>query len=134
MPPLEFRRDVSAGIREAWFYVKWFMGQAVIAIVLGGFVFLRRYPFVAIGLFPLYIVGGVTAGAIAGYLLPWCTRPIGAAATGVLAILPFCIGVVLLIAPTVGWSPNMWLVALIGALFYGIVGGLILFRVRVRRM
>jgi hypothetical protein len=86
MHELELRRDVRAGVREAWFYIKLYMVQAVLAIALGGYVLLRRFPLLAIGLFPMYIVGGFIAGAIAGYLLPWCRRPLGAVASAGLSV------------------------------------------------
>jgi len=128
MHDLEFRRDVRAGVREAWYYVKLYIIQAVVAIAVGGYLVLRRFPLLAIGLFPMYIAGGLTAGAIAGYLLPWCRRPLGAAITGIIAILPFSIGVGLLVAPAFHWRMAVVVATMITATFYGGVGGLILYR------
>jgi hypothetical protein len=128
MHELELRRDVRAGVREAWFYIKLYMVQAVLAIALGGYVLLRRFPLLAIGLFPMYIVGGFIAGAIAGYLLPWCRRPLGAAVTGIIAILPLFLGLTLLLAPVYQWRPVIWIVPVIGAILYGGIGGIILYR------
>lgn len=133
MHELKIRRDVRAGIREAWYYVKLYMAQALVAILLGGYVLLRRFPLLAIGLFPMYIAGGLTAGAIAGYLLPWCVRPAGAAVTGIIAMLPVCLGLTVLMAPVYQWRPIIWIVPAIAAVFYGVGGGLILYRSYTRR-
>jgi hypothetical protein len=128
MHELDLGRDVRAGVREAWYYVKLYMLQAVIAIPLGGYVLLRRFPLLAIGLFPMYIVGALTGGAIVGYLLPWCKRPLGAAVTGIIAILPLLLGLTLLMAPAYEWRPVIWIVPVIGAIGYGGIGGIILYR------
>lgn len=117
-------------MREAWYYIRVYMVQAAIALAAGGLALFKGHHWLAVGLIPLYLCGGLAAGGIAGALLPWCRNAFGAAVVGVIAILPFFLGVGLLLGPVVGWQRELWIAVVVCTVFYGVGGGVILYRAR----
>jgi hypothetical protein len=118
--------NIRTGVREGLIYAAMFALVALSALLVRGPQVLSTYGLTPIELLAFYLLGGTSAGAIAGLLLPLTRHPVGAIVVGFLAMLPTCFAGVLLVFPPIEWPQLIPIAPLIGAAVYGVFGGLML--------
>lgn len=97
---------------------------AVVSVTLRGPQILERYHVNLWQLIALYVFGGLAGGLLVGLLLPLCRRPLGAALTGFIAMLPASVAATFAFATPQEWHDVFPAAPLIVAALYGIPGGL----------
>lgn len=123
------RRNVQEGIKwgvlMAGLLSIW---VAILVLFSGGFVLRSRSGdgLHAGRIVLLYLVGGVVTGALFGALRPLLRWRIGAALLGVLATIPFSLGIQISRIGFASWTTNETLTLIIMALAFGGPGGIII--------
>ena len=111
------RRDAWWGIKHSLWYIAFFSVIATGLVLLTGGAVLAEYRLSLVAILGCYLLGGVVAGAVVGLLRPLTRTRSGAILVGTIAILPFVIGMGLLLVGalgppvTAGWYPYYFAVA-----------------------
>ena len=125
--------NLRIGIREGVGYAALYAAVGVLSVLVRGPDLLREYQISVGELLAFYVVGGVSAGVIAGALLPLGRHPVGAIVVGFLAMLPTCVVGSLLVFSPHEWKEMIPAVPLIAAAIYGVFGGLMMWNYHFNR-
>jgi hypothetical protein len=93
------------------------------ALVRGPVLF-QEHSVTLLPLVGAYLAGGVLGGGIAGALLPLGRRPLGAMLVGLLAALPVCLILSMMLLPLSEWRSTLLLATVGSAVLMGPVAGL----------
>jgi hypothetical protein len=118
--------NVRWGIREGWWFARRYLLYAIILMLIGGSVLIRRNPTTALAVLALYGLGISSIGAIVGALRPLCQTSLEAAIVGMVAMLPVTTLTVILAFPHSVGIGGLVGITLGFTIVYGGVGGLYL--------
>ena len=118
------RDNVARGVRWGLYYGAAYSLYVVVLVAVRGVEVLEEHDVSLVGVIALYFTGGILGGAIAGALLPYGQRPVGAMVVGFFAAIPVLVMAGMLMLPSDEWLTTLPPVALGVAALLGPLSGL----------